>query len=389
MRSGQKRGPLRGLAARAVAALAVSTVIGAASVSAQPNCVGDCNDNGAVNIAELIRAVGISLGNINVSECTAADANGNGTVAINELIQAVNNSLFGCNVAPPTPTPLPEVFDSVCTLADTSELNLLLPLPATINLFPLGEIGVSCTDDGTDLSCTCEVQTFDPVNIIGLGDVCIEPFTPCPARVADCDGNDGIDVNVVANRNVGQCTSPANCASVCDAHCDGLGAGYFRQSSTCEDFCLGGSNDGNSCSVDANCPGGSCGGPEGGVDGTICECVCAEPGVGTGTTGGLSCSLGVAITVELDEDGVCGNVPPTITLAPLCGELTSGVSIGRMDNAANMSGLVLGPTTLTGAPSSCEDVRAETVSGAAMVGHLGFFGSSVGDILSEIKFVCE
>jgi len=59
-------------------------------------CAGDCDGSGSVSIAELVRAVNIALGSIDVSMCTAADRNGDGTVAINELISAVNAALSGC-----------------------------------------------------------------------------------------------------------------------------------------------------------------------------------------------------------------------------------------------------------------------------------------------------
>ncbi len=61
-----------------------------------PACPGDCNGDGEVNIGELIRAVGIALGNTSVDECPAADTSGNGEVNIGELIQAVNAALSGC-----------------------------------------------------------------------------------------------------------------------------------------------------------------------------------------------------------------------------------------------------------------------------------------------------
>jgi hypothetical protein len=59
-------------------------------------CPGDCDGDGAVSIAELIRAVNIALGTNDLSSCLAADRNGNGMVAINELIAAVNAALQGC-----------------------------------------------------------------------------------------------------------------------------------------------------------------------------------------------------------------------------------------------------------------------------------------------------
>lgn len=62
------------------------------------SCVGDCNDDGAVAINELITGVNIALGNLDAAACTAIDADGDGVVAINELVRAVNNALDGCLV---------------------------------------------------------------------------------------------------------------------------------------------------------------------------------------------------------------------------------------------------------------------------------------------------
>ncbi len=392
MFSVEKRGALRAFAQRSALVLGAFLIIGAAEGSAQ--CVGDCDGNNSVSVSELIRGVNINLGNADVSVCTAMDANGNGEVAVNELIQAVNNNLRGCDFVAPTPTATPEVFDAACALdEDLSELNLIVAI-ATIPLFPSADLNVHCEDFGTgDLSCVCEVERFDAVNIIGLGDVCIEPFSPCPSRVTDCDGDNGIDVNILADRNIGACSGTANCKTSCETYCDGMGPNYFAQTSTCEDFCLGGDNDGGTCAVDADCPGGSCGGPDGGTEGPICNCVCAETGLGTGTAGGISCGLGVSITVELDEDGVCGNVPPAITLQPLCGELTTGNAEGQLINVGNSTGMTLptdgDPSVLDGIPGSCDDIRAGSVSEVTMVGHLGFFGSSVGDILTEVVFPCQ
>jgi len=59
-------------------------------------CAGDCDGDGSVSVAELIRAVNIALGTLDVSQCTAVDGDGDGAVAINELIAAVNSALDGC-----------------------------------------------------------------------------------------------------------------------------------------------------------------------------------------------------------------------------------------------------------------------------------------------------
>jgi len=60
-------------------------------------CVGDCNQNGAVAINELILGVRISLGEAQLSSCPAFDSDGDGEVRIQELIRAVNAALGGCS----------------------------------------------------------------------------------------------------------------------------------------------------------------------------------------------------------------------------------------------------------------------------------------------------
>ena len=58
-------------------------------------CVGDCGDDGEVNISDVIIGVRILLGAADVSDCEAfADAQGN--VNISQLILGVTNLLNGC-----------------------------------------------------------------------------------------------------------------------------------------------------------------------------------------------------------------------------------------------------------------------------------------------------
>ncbi len=418
--------------------LLLMTCVGDAPILAS-QCVGGecyCDEEGRIGIAQLIRAVNVSLGN---SACPSVPRTETptetATPPFSQTPSPTSTSTFtrtltsthtptitptptesptttatatptesptSTPTAPPTSTATstptststatqtdtPKIPPASCRLAEGSELTLKIPLPASIVLLPEGELSVNCVEDGPDLSCGCEVEAFAPVNIIGLGDLCVAPFAPCATRTAVCDGNDGVDVVLNGDRNIGECTSNATCAAMCDAHCVGLGTGYFRQGSTCEDFCLGGEKDGDTCGVDAHCPGGVCGGPDGGTDGAICECVCAQTGIGAGAVGGLSCGLGMAITVELDEDGICGNIQPAVTFAPTCAELTTGMSRGQLDHAANQN-LSIGPTTLTGAPASCDALRQGELGGATLVGHLAFFGSAIGDLLVENSFVCE
>lgn len=59
-------------------------------------CVGDCDDNGSISVAELIRGVHIALGVLDLDSCPEFDVDGNGTVEIDELLLAVAGSLQGC-----------------------------------------------------------------------------------------------------------------------------------------------------------------------------------------------------------------------------------------------------------------------------------------------------
>jgi hypothetical protein len=58
-----------------------------------PVLVGDCNRDGRVVVAELIRGVNIALGSAPVSECTPFDRLADGRVTVGELIKGVGNAL--------------------------------------------------------------------------------------------------------------------------------------------------------------------------------------------------------------------------------------------------------------------------------------------------------
>jgi hypothetical protein len=59
-------------------------------------CSGDCNLDGQVSIAELLRMVNIALGDAAVDTCAAGDSNHDQVVTINEILQAVSRALTGC-----------------------------------------------------------------------------------------------------------------------------------------------------------------------------------------------------------------------------------------------------------------------------------------------------
>jgi hypothetical protein len=59
-------------------------------------CGGDCNADLDVTIDELLRAVGIDLGEQPLERCPIADLNGDGQVSVDEIIRGVKAALIGC-----------------------------------------------------------------------------------------------------------------------------------------------------------------------------------------------------------------------------------------------------------------------------------------------------
>lgn len=77
------------------------------AAGAHAACTGDCGDDGAVTVDEILVGVNIALGVLPAGDCTAMDADGNGSVTVDELVTALNGALGGCVAAPPTPTATP------------------------------------------------------------------------------------------------------------------------------------------------------------------------------------------------------------------------------------------------------------------------------------------
>ncbi len=94
-------------------------LIGVASIStatAQEPCPGDCNEDGAVRVNELVTGVNINLGNADARSCPAVDVDRNGRVAVNELIQAVRSNLEGCSGGGATFADVQAILTARCAL---------------------------------------------------------------------------------------------------------------------------------------------------------------------------------------------------------------------------------------------------------------------------------
>ncbi|MDX2169528.1 MAG: S8 family serine peptidase [Deltaproteobacteria bacterium] len=64
--------------------------------SAACGCAGDCDGDGLVTIAELVRGVSSALASTAQESCPGLDADGDGRVGIDELVRAVGNAVGEC-----------------------------------------------------------------------------------------------------------------------------------------------------------------------------------------------------------------------------------------------------------------------------------------------------
>lgn len=62
-------------------------------------CAGDCNADGSVTIAELVRGVGVLLGGTEIDSCPAIDADFDQQVTVADLVHAVTQAMYGCSRA--------------------------------------------------------------------------------------------------------------------------------------------------------------------------------------------------------------------------------------------------------------------------------------------------
>jgi hypothetical protein len=83
--------------------IALFTIVLAwSNVATGQACRGDCNQDCAVAVDDLVKLVVIALGNDVIDSCTAGDANGDGQIAIDDIVAAVTDALSGCSCLPET-----------------------------------------------------------------------------------------------------------------------------------------------------------------------------------------------------------------------------------------------------------------------------------------------
>jgi hypothetical protein len=206
----------------------------------------------------------------------------------------------------------------------------------------------------------------------------------------DCDGGNVLGLDIQGNRNIGTCTDNASCTTSCAAHC--APAAAFQ--AQCEGFCTGGAQ--MACTTDAQCGAadqGSCNGPDGAGFGNICDCTCLDAAAGGASAAGtLQCQLAFNLTVEpIPGNGTaCDGNDVSIRIGDTCAPLTTAMASGILQNSNNNGGeYPPGGFTDTGNAGSCSALCADSTSGIALVGAAAFYASTIGDINSQLRVVCE
>jgi len=103
-----------------LSAVALAVALAPCRVPAQ--CVGDCHNDNAVSIDELVMMVNVALDNAPMSMCDAGDANEDGAITIDEIIMGVNHAMHGC------PVPVSPDLEKVAGAATSTSVALWVAL---------------------------------------------------------------------------------------------------------------------------------------------------------------------------------------------------------------------------------------------------------------------
>ena len=123
-----------------------------------PPCAGDCDGDGRVSTAELVRAVAIALGDVGFGRCESLDINTDQRVTVDEVVQAVEEALEGCPGRTPFPTRTPSLVAPTLTPTATGTATTTGPVCGD----GVAEDPEECDDgntvsgDGCDAGCQLE-----------------------------------------------------------------------------------------------------------------------------------------------------------------------------------------------------------------------------------------
>jgi hypothetical protein len=298
-----------------------------------------------------------------------------------------------------------------------------------------GRINVQCNPGTGD--CNATLEEFDPVDIPGIGFVCVRPVLPaelsCPAGNLACAGGPGLDYDLLQVHTIGACGVPGDpndttgngvCQTMCQGYCERQGSQMIDFG--CTGYCRSGGVDNakkdHSCECDSetsqclvstnpdvfrsNCaPNGSCNGKDNALprDRNVCGCQCLDEGGNASRAGAVNFRVASQIIVETAPP--CGQGAVLLTLAPQCIPLTterSGGVLTQANNPIDLNGCpdglpgpncaqipMQGTIERTGVPLTCDALMDQNAAGLNIVGNISFFDSTIGDIETVLDWVCK
>jgi hypothetical protein len=165
-------------------------------------CIGDCDGDGMVSVADLVRMVNIAL-NLQAlcpdggPGCLAGDGNCDCEITVDEIVRAVQNSLRGC------------VDFGSCTIGEHIEMCCEGPIgtptataSATITPTPTQSENNMCVGDCDGIGQVSIADLVRMVNIaLNLQSLCPDGDAGCLAGDADCDCDITVDEIILAVTN--------------------------------------------------------------------------------------------------------------------------------------------------------------------------------------------
>jgi len=306
----------------------------------------------------------------------------------------------------PSPTPTAGFVQHSCVLTGGGQSKIGLyteALGSPINFNLTGSLNLGAGGSST----SCDIVTLAPVNIIGIGFVCISPGGPCAAGARYCGpGGAGsgpaLGIDSQSDGDTGTCSNNTACQTICNGTCGGAAQ---VQTAGCTAFCSGTSPADTACTSDSQClpSNGACNGPEPisvGTNDKICQCSCINAAAhGASDPGDFQCNLGSNIIVETAAP--CNGTDVLInvgnTCIPVSTEEASGLVTNSNFNACvDMGGTA--PCTVpvpgftndqTGVPIACATMDSSTLTGWVGVGAVNFFGSTLGDLSVGLRARCN
>jgi hypothetical protein len=254
-----------------------------------------------------------------------------------------------------------------------------------------GSITLDCgaVDASTGVAgCDCAIDAIAPIETAGGQWACISPVAGCPTGAIACNGGPSLDATITADHDIGTCTDNGSCAADCAAHCFASGTSIWD--SGCEGFCEGGSADGNACTADAQCPGGSCNGVVGAGHGNVCQCQCLGLDGAPSVAGGLRCNLGARIRIE--EALPCDGTDVFYDTGDRCLPLTTQASQATLVDRDHIAGEILpsGVSVFDGVPVSCATLSESGPAGMLLFSTVNTFDVPLtGDSYLVFGLGCE